>query len=657
MDDIFDVNYYREMNPHLPKFMDARLTRYYKENPKEGVICNDYTFRKKYPEFDINYAVLFNNDIYNNLTSFEVKCDYHINKKRDGRIYSYSDFINLYPEFTGKDIVDSLEFWKSKRVTTGLEGIAYPVLHKFINIPFSQFRNYSNMNSDELIENLSKRVPYHRINIVYKNNYNFDYLYPDDVINRIENHHMREEVFIKYQKYNVEKGIQPFTHFYNLRNHELYYYWIEKMINEKCMTIKSPKTGKLISTNKYFILSYPVDNTEFLYSIANYYFIDENIVVGIGLGTGSSLAGMQTRVLYIYNHEDFTLHYSYDSYDVDKFKIEKLPIIIKSMMAMNIMEDLNNNQPEIVTWYGYHNNMGHNLFNDITGLYILDKTGLINKIDKIYIGENDPFYFHEYFKTLKDVGEITERKTIVNGEIIYGCGIVFKYNHYFISNDCVEFMGKFWEKSLVANRNIKKIRNEVDIIRNRYERYPIINIVLRAGHSIIENQVEFYTELINKILAIYPNAFFFFDGFCSNPYIDSNTILQQHGGRNISCADFIKDYTDVYNQIVNNVWIKSGFDKDFCEVRYKSLIGLYSNEIQEYLKGTDYAIYHIGSGCTISGWLCNIPGYQFGRINTHMYKRCDEHVREEMCEIVYNSDIKIETDEIIRCLREKLMSK
>ena len=646
MDNIFDVNYYRGMNPHLPKFMDARLTRYYKENPKEGVICNDYTFREKYPEFNILYSALFNNDIYGNELLFDIKCKYHINKKINDRIYSLNDFKQKYPDFSGSNIVDCLEYLNKIGVNIGLNNLS--ILYRFTNITFNQFNNLTQMGKDELINYLSKTIPYHRINIIHKNQFDLDYLYTDDILNK------KHDIFKQYKTYYENKKINKFTDYYNLDNHEKYYNWIEKAVNDRKITIKSPKTGKIISTNKYFIISYPIDNTNFLYSVANYYFIDEDIVVGVGLGTGSFLAGMETTILYVYNHEDYTLHYSYKSYDDIKFKTEILPLIIKNMITMNITDNLTE-KDEVITWYGYHNNLGHNLFNDITGLYILHKTKLLNKVDKLYIGENDPFFFHEYFYNMKNSCEIIEKKNVVDGSVIFGCGVVFKYNHYFISHDCVEFLRGFSETSKVANRNLNKIRNDVEIIKNSYERYPIINIVLRGGHLIIDNQVEFYTELINKILNIYPNAYFFFDGFCSNPYLEGNTILQQVEGRNISCNDFIREYGETYDKIVKNVW--SGRDKDLCEVRYKSLIGLYSNEIKEYLSICDYAIYHIGSGCTISGWLCNVPGYEFGRINTHMYKYCDENVREDICEIVYNSSIKIETDDIIRCLQKNLMSK
>ena len=81
---------------------------------------------------------------------------------------------------------------------------------------------------------------------------------------------------------------------------------------------------------------------------------------------------------------------------------------------------------------------------------------------------------------------------------------------------------------------------------------------------------------------------------------------------------------------------------------------MYSYELIEYLSICNYGIYQIGSACTISGWLCNIPGYQFGRSNTHLYKYCDDNVKENMPKLVYNSDEKININDIINNMKKIL---
>ena len=68
------------------------------------------------------------------------------------------------------------------------------------------------------------------------------------------------------------------------------------------------------------LINYEYNCDKYLNSIVNYYFEDEDIVLGLGLGTGTILSTMETRILYIYNHNDMVLHYSYENMCINIFK-------------------------------------------------------------------------------------------------------------------------------------------------------------------------------------------------------------------------------------------------------------------------------------------------------------------------------------------------
>ena len=40
-------------------------------------------------------------------------------------------------------------------------------------------------------------------------------------------------------------------------------------------------------------------------------------------------------------------------------------------------EAINKYKSQVITLYGYHTNLGHNLFNDMTGLFILDQAKIL----------------------------------------------------------------------------------------------------------------------------------------------------------------------------------------------------------------------------------------------------------------------------------------
>lgn len=683
--DVFNIYYFRVMNPDIEKYRDVKLKQIFNQNRNTDKIYNNYTFMKKYPEFDLEYFRNFNESLFS-LSSLLLKKKFHneLLYSIDSYIYNKESFLKKYPDF---NIDIYREHIKNKigKIDYELDEFTiYLFYHREINNLSNKYTFFEKYNTFFEYKSDSKNIFYNFINnLLYKDSlenelsnytfnsinlneikvidifdYNFDFVYP----NKNNENNNLYELFGTYKKYVDDNKIFKLGNFYNLNNHENYFYWIESCIKNKSVSIISPKSDKIITTDKYFIITYEYNCDKYLNSIVNYYFEDENIILGLGLGTGTVLSTMETRILYIYNHNDIILHYSYENMSVDIFKKQLLPLIIKNMIKMNFeKEAINNYKSQVITLYGFHTNLGHNLFNDMTGLFILNEAKTFNNVDKIILGNNDPFFIHTYLKTCNNL-EIEETEYINNYNNYIGKGIFFKYNHYFISNACcdfiknilkIEFLNKYDE--LINNteefkiKKIDKIKKELEYIKNNNS--PIINIILRRGNYFIENQVDFFIELIDKICEIYPKAFFYFDGFCSNPYLQDNTPII-YSPKEITYKEFITEYTQLYNEIAKKI-DNMNLEKN-RETKYKSLINMHSNELIEYLSLCNYGIYQIGSACTISGWLCNIPGYQFGRSNTHLYKYCDDNVKENMVNIVYNSDEKININDIINDMKKIL---
>jgi predicted nucleic-acid-binding Zn-ribbon protein len=394
---------------------------------------------------------------------------------------------------------------------------------------------------------------------------------------------------------------------------EIYFYWIVDCINNRCISIRCPLTEKMIYTDKYFLITQK-SVIDYPYTVCNYVF-DEGIILGIGLGTG--LGSLETRVLYWVDINTRRLIYNWNEFNLETFQKTTLLKIIYHYYRTR-ETDFNRLESKISTIYGYMNNLGHMLFNDYTGLFLLDNCQILPKIDEVYCGNHDNYLIREYFNEHKNI-DVKYGNNLNQLDGLIGKGVMFKYNHHFISNKCVDFLMK----------NLTTIcpfgGREIDDIKNNH--FPIFNIVLRCGYSEMYDQANVISQLINLILQKYPKAFFYFDGFCGSPYLtDIDTI--GYKGQIKTYVELVKDYEAVYFAIINKMQSTSTSG-------YKSLLNMHSYQLINYLSIANYGIYQAGSSCTVSAWACNLPGLQFGRKDIKIYEKMDRVIREKMPKIIY----------------------
>ena len=423
--DIFNIHYFREMNNDIGKYRDAKLKQIFNENKNKNKntdrIYNNYTFMKKYPYFNLEYFRNFNESLFS-LSSLLLKKTFHNISNNDSYIYNKESFLKKYPNFNidtyKEDIKNRIEnindldeftihlFYHREINNLSNKYTFYEKYNKLMEYHNDSKNNFYNFVNNSLIKDnnsLCDDLSNYTFNVMNLDelkvieifNYNFDFIYP----NKNNQNNSLYELFSTYKKYYDDNKIVRPTEYYNLHNQENYFYWIESCINNKSVSIISPKTGNIISSDKYFIITYEYNCDKYLNSIVNYYFEEEDIVLGLGLGTGTLLSTMETRILYIYNHDDMGLHYSYQNMHINIFKQKLFPLIIKNMIKINFEKEvIDKCKSKVITLYGFHTNLGHNLFNDMTGLFILNEAKTFNNIDKIILGNNDPFFIHEYLK-------------------------------------------------------------------------------------------------------------------------------------------------------------------------------------------------------------------------------------------------------------------
>ena len=403
----------------------------------------------------------------------------------------------------------------------------------------------------------------------------------------------------------------------------LYFSWIKECVERKKVTITCPFTKKVITTDNYFILN--IDRHQ---TTCNYYFEAEEIVLGIGLGTYNG--PMSCKILYLYslkaNYLFYKWPYNDDIDDIDDFKNRFLPKILETVTLLQKI-NFENIPSKITTIYGFMSNMGHMLFNDCTGLYFLDAFDITSKIDEVVMGNLDIYRIKRYFQKYENIHFTEDDFDLSHLKNRIGKGFFFKYNHCFISDKCVDFLKNNLKDTLSLGETpeFERIQKMSAGIKSSF--YPIINIVLRKGDYEMINQDTTISNLINMIVEKYPNAFFFFDGLCKN---DTDDVNQAIG------INFNNNYFSIknkYSELVENIISRTNTPN------YLSLIDKNILEITTFITNCNYAVYILGSAACNGGWLCSIPGVQFGRSCVKIYENMDKITRENMCSInYYNED-------------------
>jgi len=652
----FNLFYYKEFNLDL-SYLNNDIS--YREHfidigKEENRIYNEIIFDKFY-NFEIDSYKEFNLDLsYLNNDMFYRKHFIDIGKE-ENRIYNIDFLINLhYPYFNTniylkfndnliltdekeikkhfinfnknpeKFLDKSNNYYFYKRINLDLQNLSdINLINHFLKHGYNEKRIYSERIFYENFPNIDINYVLDQINLINNydhirnitNNINVVLINNFDITNVLNIDLPNSTIFDEYISDRHIKNISLFDNYYKLDIHTKYFYWLKRSIEEKKISIISPFTNNYISSDKYYITLEYTDILPQPYSTCTFYFKEERTIVGIGLGSG--LGGMAScRILYIYNFDVNKIYYTWIDYDFSTFK-NSMFLKIYNNYLKSYTKNLMDEDSKIITIYGFMNNLGHMLFNDITGLFLLNYNDVVSKIDKVIIGTNDAYFIKNFF-IKKNIIEIDDKSDISTIDNYFGKGIFFKYNHFFISEKCLHFL------KVHLNNQIENFGFEDEIYNIKKNHYPIINVVLRKGFYEMNNQGNGIAEIINRILERYPNAFFYFDGFCGSKYLLDDDIIGYRPSTHKKYDVFLK-YDNTVQEIISKINTNN----------YKSLINKYIYEIIKYVEISDYAIYQIGSACTYGGWLCNIPGIQFGRPSVRSYENMDKNIRENMTNILY----------------------
>jgi hypothetical protein len=404
--------------------------------------------------------------------------------------------------------------------------------------------------------------------------------------------------------------------FSNLEILESMFYLTKSLILNKCLTIQCPFTFKTITTSDYFLTTLEFSHSRFTDIICNYYFRKENIVMGFSMGSGdwncqntfplylSSLTEHKIEVIEIYDTR-------LNKHILDSNYYRKLRDVSKKYDDSDEV-----GVPTVTTLYGSVSNLGHTLFNELTGLFLLDYNKLIDKVDNVMVGPYDPYLMSKYFERNNIKMSKFNDWDFLDGT--FGKGVFFKYIHIFISLRCSKFV--LHHLRSCQYEDVSHVDNSITPEKIINEGKQVITIVLRCGSRSVRNQVDVIVDVVNILVKIFPDIFVIFDGFSAPA--DYNVLI----GYDVVPISSIHEE---YNRTVDSIC------KRINTANFKSLIGEPIYTCVNWLRISNVAIYTFGSGCVNAGWLCKVPGIEFGVRDIDMYRDMDKVICENIPNISY----------------------
>ena len=365
------------------------------------------------------------------------------------------------------------------------------------------------------------------------------------------------------------------------------------IIINKSFSFKCIETGVIYRSKKSFHITFQNEHVtveEGLDDMIVYIFDEtENpffVCVGGG-GRGSALSN-EIYLLYYYKKN---LVYSFNESILtsDTSKINLCERII-NYYNTNAVTD----SEKICTSYGYLANIGHAYWNEMTSFKFLIDINLLKFIDLFIIGPYDYYNIYEYLNK-NNYNVIREYKIENINNILNNNSLIFKYNDMFMNDDLKAFV--------MENNKLEDSEelNKIHYVKNNF--YPIITFNIRGVYRNLHCQEKCISEIINRLLLLYPKMFVVLDGFIKNPAVDLSNYSTE--GVNSNESIFENSYNDIENSILQNINTNN----------YVSLIGTTLSRELHWLDISNYGLMQLGAGAFNYTWIMNKKALFIGRNN------------------------------------------
>jgi hypothetical protein len=395
--------------------------------------------------------------------------------------------------------------------------------------------------------------------------------------------------------------------------------WLKYCMEIRKVVCLNPFTSVEMSSSKYSISVHKIDyfskHVPQPSLFIHYHFVAENCILGINLGCG--MCPMETTPLYFYDYRHNHLWYNQDH---ERCVLDKLNEIVEKGHVLSLQfqnhEEGANERGRTVLLLGGCVNLGHQFWNEMTGLHLLEKENVLPKTDDIFMGSYDFFGIHHYLKNKfnKEPQFLGELSTL---DEYHGDGFFYAYH---ILKMTTEFFSFYQDIFLPV---IKEIKSDRYITTHHLAPFPIedrkIVLMVRINKNNNEENERQLIQFIQVLRNQDPSLKFIFEGYFKN-YMEDNDLLVGIA-ENISTASQMEIQ---YNELIQNVIHKT----NLTENDYRSTLGMYIHEAILYHNNVLMGIGNCGSGCTLGGWISKIPSLWYGRDDVTIYNQMDKSICE-----------------------------
>ena len=280
-----------------------------------------------------------------------------------------------------------------------------------------------------------------------------------------------------------------------------------------------------------------------------------------------------------------------------------LPSVIPTFQALmvthyhEVIFYLNNRNPKKLAVCLGHDNFAHHIFNELSGLYRLEKAHLLNQIDTFWIlretlGKIENIFPQISPQKIKKIAIINHTKVNKEEAYIQIFRETLKNNHFCLHvGDCYisNALAQRIYQLAIESDNCSNLPNQIQTIKKFH--YPLLWISISVDNRTWTDQENGFANLINALAEKFPNLGVVFDGFS----YQEDTLFS---GK-INELKTIEKQNDIVKKI---------HQRSQSDVAIYNTVGCSLYESIIWANSIDFYLAHHGTIQHKVGWLANKPG-------------------------------------------------
>ena len=280
-----------------------------------------------------------------------------------------------------------------------------------------------------------------------------------------------------------------------------------------CIYAICPSTGRVLSSNRSLTFCYP-------FAQGCYRFVGKEVfyLIAVGIEFYKYAFYFPSSELIIYLSELNTTAHLPDAENINTLKAYLVSCWKKIRSYL-----LTRYATKTVVVLGWHPNIGHQIWNNLSGIHKLWQAGNLHKVDKFLISKSK----NEYYGSLEEIfPEIppekiqrVERPKKVDEEIWENNYFALRLGDVVIKKDLAN---RVYQASL--QKCSPSLKAEIEAAKNNH--FPLLWVTIRLGNRTWVNQVEGLANIIKSLSEQFPKLGVVFDG-CSRIEVEGKLVVDE----------------------------------------------------------------------------------------------------------------------------------